>query len=425
MNILLAPVGSHGDVHPFVGLGLALQSRGHAITLIANEVYRPLAERHAFAFAEVGTADDFHRMTHDPLLWHPSKSLRAVFNQELMRRFLPQTYRAIESRYEPGRTVVLSGSLGLAPRVAREKLGVPLVTIHLQPIAIHSVSSPPRYPSGPHLKYFPKWMLRAMYWYGEKYVLDGYLAGPVNELRKEVGLPPIRRVWGAWRQSPDLILGLFPKWFATAPDWPTHMVQTGFVRYDQAESKELPPVVERFLNEGEPPVVVSFGSAMRQGHRYFEAAAEACRRSNRRCLILAKSGEQIPPNLPPGCAQFDYAPFSLVFPRAAAVIHHGGIGTTAQCLAAGIRQFVMPLAFDQPDNAERLEKLGVARWVRAAKFTPERAESTLRSLLADEGMPGRCEALRAKMAIDPVPETCDRIEGVLSQTVSYPSPKNL
>jgi rhamnosyltransferase subunit B len=412
MNILLAPVGSHGDVHPFVGVGLALQARGHAITLVANEIYQTLAERHGFAFAEVGTADDFHGMTNDPLLWHPSKSLRAIFKQDLMRRLLPQTYRAIESRYEPGRTVVLAGSLGLAPRIAREKLGVPLVTIHLQPISIHSVAAPPRYPSGPHLKHFPKWMVRALYWYGEKYILDGFLAGPVNELRRDVGLPPVRRIWGAWRQSPDLILGLFPKWFATAPDWPKQMHQTGFVRYDQGESKLLPPEMERFLNEGEPPVVVSFGSAMRQGRRYFEAAAEACRRQNRRCLILAKSGEQIPPNLPPGCAQFDYAPFSLVFPRAAAVIHHGGIGTTAQCLAAGVRQFVMPLAFDQPDNAERLEKLGVARSLRAARFTADRATTILNELLADGAMPANCAAIRAKMAVDPLPETCDRIEAV-------------
>ena len=413
MNILLVPVGSHGDVHPFVGLGLALQARGHAITLIANQIYRPLAERHAFSFAEVGTADEYHRMTHDPLLWHPSKSLRAIFRPELMRRFLPLTYQAIATRYSPGQTVVLAGSLGLAPRIAREKLDIPLVTVHLQPISIPSIATPPRFPSGPPLHYFPAWFRRGLFWYMERQILDGYLAGPVNELRQQVGLPPVRRIWGAWRQSPDCILGLFPKWYATAPDWPEHMRQTGFVRYDQAESKELPVAVEQFLDEGDPPVVVSFGSAMRQGRPFFEAAAEACRRLNRRCLILAKSGEQIPPNLPPGCAQFDYAPFSLIFPRAAAVIHHGGIGTTAQCLAAGVRQFVMPLAFDQPDNAERLVKLGVARSLRAVRFTADRAQSVLRDLLADTAIQPQCDALRAKMAIDPIPETCELIENVV------------
>lgn len=412
MNILLAPVGSHGDVHPFVGVGLALQARGHAIALIANEAYRPLAEKHGFDFASVGTVEEFQRMTHDPMLWHPAKSLRAVFNDDLVRKYMPLTFAAIESQFVPGSTVLLAGSLNFAARIANEKLGIPFVTVHLQPISIHSVDAPPKFPSRMQMTYFPKWLRRASYWYAERHILDGYLAAPVNDFRKTVGLPPIRRVWGTWRHSPQRILGLFPKWFATAPDWPAHMEQTGFVRYDGGEAKELPPEVERYLNEGEPPVVVSFGSAMRQGRPYFEAAAEACRRLNRRCLILAKGGEQIPPNLPSGCAQFDYAPFSLVFPRAMAVIHHGGIGTTAQCLAAGVPQFVMPLAFDQPDNAYRVAQLGVAKSLLAAKFTADRATKVLRELLADAGVKPACERVKLRLADDPLPRTCELVEGM-------------
>jgi rhamnosyltransferase subunit B len=413
MNILLLPVGSHGDVHPFVGVGLGLKTRGHAVSLLANETYRPLAERHGFDFAEVGTAADYKRMTDDPLLWHPSKSLRAIFVDDLMRKYLPIAYRAIEERYAPGRTVVVGGSLGLAPRIAHEKLGVPLATVHLQPISIHSVVNPPKFPQASFPAWSPLWVRRAAYWYAERYVMDGYMAGPVNDFRKTLGLPPVRRIWGTWRHSPQLILGLFPKWFGTAPDWPAHMQQTGFIRYDQAEAKQLPPDVEAFLNEGEPPVVVSFGSAMRQGRPYFAAAAEACRRLGKRCLILAKGGDQIPPDLPTNCRQFDYAPFSLVFPRAAAVIHHGGIGTTAQALAAGVPQFVMPLAFDQPDNAHNLERLGVARSVLAAKFTADRAAATLEKLLKDPNVPAACDVCREKMADDPLPRTCELIEGIV------------
>lgn len=414
MKILLAPVGSHGDVHPFVGMGLALQARGHAVTLIANAIYKPIADRHGFAFAEVGSADDFHRLTHDPLLWHPSKSLRAVFKDDLLRKLLPMTFQAIESHNVAGQTVVLSGSLGLAARIANERLGIPLVTVHLQPISIHSVESPPRFPSGPRLEYFPRWFRRGAYWYAERVIIDGYLATAVNDFRREIGLPPIRRIWGQWRQSPDLILGLFPKWFATAPDWPKQMHQTGFIRYDQGESHELPRGLEQFLNDGEPPIVVSFGSAMRQGLRSFTAAAEACHQLKRRCLILAKSGDQIPAKLPPGCTQFDYAPFSQVFPRAAAVIHHGGIGTTAQCLAAAVPQFVMPMAFDQPDNANRLVRLGVARALPAAKFTTRRAARILHDLLSDPKVRSACTVLQKRLNEDPLPRTCDLIESVLS-----------
>lgn len=412
MNILLAPVGSHGDVHPFVGVGVGLQQRGHKVTLIAAEPYQTLAAKHGFDFAQVGTDEEYQRMTRDPMLWHPSKSMRAVFNRELLEKYLPIAYRAIESRYVPGQTVLAAGSLSFAARIANEKLGIPLASVHLQPITILSVTDPPKFPGAPHTKYFPRWARRIIYWYGERVVLDGFLAQSVNAFRGTLGLSPVTRVWGKWRHSPNLILGLFPTWYGTARDWPPHFHQTGFIRYDQGEAKRLPDDVEAFLNAGDPPVVVSFGSAMRQGRPYFEAAAEACRRLNKRCLILAKSGDQIPPALPDGCRQFDYAPFSLVFPRAAAVIHHGGIGTTAQCLAAGVPQFVMPLAFDQPDNADRLNKLGVARSRLAAKFNANSATRTLRDLLGDAGVKAACEAAKAKMAGDPLPRTCELIEGI-------------
>ncbi|QEL14585.1 glycosyltransferase [Limnoglobus roseus] len=413
MNILLTPVGSHGDVHPFVGLGIALKQRGHSISLIAAEPYQPLAERHGFDFAQVGTSEEFQRMAHDPMLWHPSKSMRAVFNRELLEKYLPLAYGAIESRYVRGQTLLVGGSLAFAARIANEKLGIPLASVHLQPITILSVTDPPKFPGAPHTKYFPRWVRPLIYWYGERLVLDGFLAAPVNGFRATLGLPPVKRVWGKWRHSPQLILGLFPKWFATARDWPAHFHQTGFIRYDQGEAKALPPEVEEFLNAGEPPVVVSFGSAMRQGRPYFTAAAEACRRLGKRCMILAKNGDQIPPDLPAGCRQFDYAPFSLVFPRAAAVVHHGGIGTTAQCLAAGVPQFVMPLAFDQPDNADRLERLGVATSLLAAKFTADRATKKLDELLRNGRIKAVCESVRSKMEDDPLPRTCELIEGIV------------
>lgn len=412
MNILLAPVGSHGDVHPHVGLGLALQARGHRVTLIAAETYQPLAAKHGFDFAPVGTDAEYRQMTEDPLLWHPSKSLRAVFRRDLLEKYLPLSFEAIRARHVPGETVLLGGSLSFAARVANEKLGVPLATVHLQPISYLSVTDPPRFGHGPPTWLLPRWAIRLGYWYGERVVLDGMVGGPVNAFRATLGLPPVKRVFGAWRHSPDLVLGLFPAWFGTARDWPPQFRQTGFVRYDQGEEKQLSPDVDAFLNAGEPPVVVSFGSAMRQGRPYFEAAADACRRLGKRCLILAKGGDQIPPHLPDGCRQFDYAPFSLVFPRAAAVIHHGGIGTTAQCLAAGVPQFVMPLAFDQPDNAHRLCKLGVAKSRVAAKFTADAATRTLRDLLSDPRVKPACDELKAKMADDPLPRTCELIEGI-------------
>jgi UDP:flavonoid glycosyltransferase YjiC (YdhE family) len=189
------------------------------------------------------------------------------------------------------------------------------------------------------------------------------------------------------------------------------------VRYDQAEVP-LSPALEAFLNAGEPPVVISIGSAMRTGRRYFEAALQACVMLNQRALLLARSGDQIPESLPPNAHHEPYAAFSQVFPRCRAVIHHGGIGTAAQALAAGVPHLVMPLSFDQFDTAERLKKLGVARSVPAKKFTTNAARTALDSLLNDTTASSKCKELKLKMQADALPSALIHLESLIGRDTS-------
>ncbi|HEY2785732.1 MAG TPA: nucleotide disphospho-sugar-binding domain-containing protein [Fimbriiglobus sp.] len=415
MNILLHPVGSHGDVHPIIGLGRALAARGHSVTLVSLETFQSLAERNGFAFVPAGTDEDYQLAMNNPELWKPGKGLRVLFRNDRILRLYRLAYDRLAERIVTGETVILAGSLGFAARTLQEAHGVPLVTIHLQPSTIFSVDSPARYP-GARPAWWPRWMRRAFFRFAD-FLGDRWIGAGLNEFRSSVGLPPVCRIVGQWMHSPDRVLGLFPTWYGTAPDWPPQMRQTGFVRYDQDE-QPLDPAVERFLSAGDPPIVFSFGSAMKFGRPYFETAVEACRRLNRRGIILAKGGEQIPSDLPPTVAQFDYAPFSQVFPRAVAVVHHGGIGTTAQCFAAGVPQLVVPISFDQPDNASRVVCLGVGRAIPSRKFSPKRAARVLVELLSDAGVSARCREFRELMtAADPLPETCRLIEDLAGREV--------
>lgn len=417
MRILLAPTGSHGDVHPFVGLGVSLKARGHEVHLLTAEPFAHLAaDNHFNDFAATVSAADFATMTNDPRLWHPRRGLEAVFNPVVVRPAIRRTYSLIAERYRPGETVLVAGVLSHAARLANEKLGVPLATVHLQPMAMYSVENPARYATFVSLRRWPRFALRAFYRVGDS-IIDR-ITGPVlNEFRQELGLPRVKRLHSRWVNSPQLILGLFPEWYGTAPDWPPQTRTTGFVRYDQAAGG-VPAEVEEFLSKGEPPVVFTFGSAMRQGAELFRVSAEACKLLGRRGLLLARGNEQIPA-LPPSVLHAEYAPFSAVFPRAAAVVHHGGIGTSAQGLAAGVPQLVVPLSFDQPDNAERLERLGVGRWVARKRFTPKRAAKVLRELLA---MPREaCERLATRMTEgDPERAACEAIEGLARAIVTAP-----
>ncbi|MDB5310547.1 MAG: RhlB, TDP-rhamnosyltransferase 1 [Gemmataceae bacterium] len=414
MRVLLAPLGSHGDVHPFLGLGLALRARGHEVHFITSAAFRGLVERNGFPFAPVGTEEDYDALTRDPDLWHPSRSLRAILGRsERLVRFMRDGYKHIAEQYRPGETVLVAGALAFWARVANEKPGIPLATVHLQPGVIPSSADPPEFASLRMRAWWPRWFRSFLFWFGDHCVLDPLIRTVVNDFRRGLGLSPVRRVFGKWVHSPQLMIGLFPQWYGNAPDWPPQTRLAGFVRYDQAGSAPVPPAVETFLTDGEPPVVVTFGSAMRQGKPYFAAAAEACTILGKRGLLLARGGDQIPADLPPTVRHADYAPFSEVFPRAAAVVHHGGIGTCAQGLAAGVPQLVMPLAFDQPDNARRLERLGVGARVWPKRFTGPAVAAALRGLLSSPAVAARCREIAGWTGLgNPADEACRLIESL-------------
>jgi UDP:flavonoid glycosyltransferase YjiC (YdhE family) len=243
---------------------------------------------------------------------------------------------------------------------------------------------------------------------------DRIMAPPVNELRRQLGLAPIRHITSRWWHARDRVIGLFPSWFASPQsDWPSQAVVTGFPLYDERGVTATPVEVERFLLAGSPPIVFLAGSANRQGHAFFEAAVRACRRLKRRGVLLSRFPEQLPSTMDHDVQHFDYVPLSELLPRAAALVHHGGIGTMAQGLAAGVPQLVMPMTFDQPDNAIRLTRLGAGRWLTPRAFTETAVARELALLIGSREVAARCHDLARRLqGQDAVGQTCDLIEEV-------------
>jgi UDP:flavonoid glycosyltransferase YjiC (YdhE family) len=373
-----------------------------------------VSERAGFRFISSASQTQFDELTRHPDLWHSRKGLMVVL--QAIASHLEQSYSLVESAYEPGRTVIVAHGLAFSARMFEEKHGAPAATVHLAPSIFRSCYQSPAPAPGVDTSRWPAWVKRSIFWLIDRWLIDPPIAPALNQLRRRLGLPPVSRVFNTWLHSPRKVIGLFPPWFAEVqPDWPQQLRLTGFPLYDEADAHTVSADLDRFLNDGAAPVLFTPGSANRAADAFFAAAVEASKRIGRRALLLTGYPEHLPTNLGPDVRHERYVPFSHVLPRCAAVVHHAGIGTSAQALAAGIPQLTMPMGFDQPDNTTRLWRLGVARWVPPSRFTGERVARELAALLDDGRTTERCQHWAREIRRgDALGETCATLESLIS-----------
>ena len=413
MRILLIPVGSAGDVHPYVSVGLALQRRGHDVRVITSPYFASLLDRVGLPLIPLGTVDDFRTLFNDPLLWNPFHGINVI--GQALARSTTELYQLIKNETAQAQTVLIAPGMAFAARIAHETLGVPLVTMHLQPTCfISQYETPVLHPWLATINHWPatfkRQILRATGW-----VSDRALSPGANTLRQTLGLPPVRHIVRDWWHSPARVIGLFPDWYAPPqPDWPRNTTLTGFPLYDEQGVSTIEPDLKKFLSEStEPPIVFTPGSANTQAANFFTSAVDACRQLNHRGLLLTRFPDQIPDSLPIGIHHSTYAPLSEILPNAAALVHHGGIGTAAQALRAACPQLIMPMTFDQPDNADRLYRLRVGRLLSPSSFTGPRVAKELEILLGSENVSQACHTLAQRFVdCDPIGDTCSVIESM-------------
>jgi UDP:flavonoid glycosyltransferase YjiC (YdhE family) len=241
---------------------------------------------------------------------------------------------------------------------------------------------------------------------------------PVYEFRKELGLARGRHPAFEGQHSPQLNLGLFSTVLCQPqPDWPPHSHITGFPFYDKKDGAPVAPELLKFLDEGAAPLVFTLGSAaVHIAGDFFHESIEAAQLLKRRAVLLVGKDTQKPAALPEGIVAFDYAPHSELFPRAACIVHQGGVGTTGQALRAGVPTLIVPFSHDQPDNAARTVRTGTGRTLSRGSYKAERVAKELRELVEDPAYAARAksisEAVRAEhgayTAVDLMVKMLDR-----------------
>ena len=420
-RIVLTCWGSHGDIDPFLGLGLALQARGHQATIATIEYYRSLIEASGLTFRPI-------RPNVDP---SDSSLIERIMDRSrgtdyLLRELLFPNVRAMfEDVFEAAADadLLISHPITFATPIVAEHRRIPWASVVLAPASMFSATDMMVLPPAPWLKSLERlgsWpgrlLMRAV-----RSVLARWPT-PVYELRRSLGLPRGANPILEGQHSPTLVLALYSRLLgAPQPDWPPNAVVTGHAFYDAPHGTSLAPELDAFLRAGAPPLVFTLGSSVVMIEKdFWRESADATTRLGARAVLIAGEGhERVRSMIASGSSAshanaimvVNRAPHSLLFPRASAVIHQCGVGTLAQSLRSGRPLLAVPYAHDQPDNAWRACRMGVARLVPAGHYRAPRVAAQLRTLTSDPTYAAAAkqvaDVVRSERGLD---AACDALE---------------
>jgi UDP:flavonoid glycosyltransferase YjiC (YdhE family) len=400
-----------------MGIAMELQRRGHVPVIATMEIYREKIEGAGLEFVPV-RPNIPQPKEQDPEL------IRKIMEPRTGPRFLMEevVYPAVRDSYADllaaveGADLLLTHSAAPAGPLVGQKTGMPWISTVLAPFSFISAYDPPVPPFwqwtrrlsvlGPEVMGFLLNLSKSL-----------YKAKAVTDFRDELGLPDVGNPMFEGQHSPTRIMALFSEVFAQRqPDWPQQTEITGFCFYDGHHEAVIPTELIRFLDSGAPPIVFTLGSsAVWVARDFFSESIEAARSIGRRAVLLIGDERNLPRSLPQGVIAVDYVPYQSLLPRACAVVHHGGVGTTSQALLAGVPTLIVPFAFDQSDNAEHAFRIGTSRTLYRKNYQAAKVANELEELLRHPYYSHRALDVSQKLKREDGPaRASDLIEEVLS-----------
>ena len=395
---LLVTLGSHGDIRPLLSLGAEVSRRGGEAAVVTNPHFEQDARRSGVGFIPFGHRESVRAwVSRRPATMDGVRGPLTVLREIIAPRTaaLVASVRAAIDAFGPD--VVVAHQACIGARWACLDRGVPYVDVALSPCAWmnprDTLSLTPWRGTSPTPR-----AVRFDVWIGRR--LTGWLSdGAFNRARRSLGLPAVRQVWFDELLAPCPHLGLWSPLVrpVLGGDPPSAMV-TGFARLEPAGDERLPERLperlRRFLDDGPPPVVITLGTAVSHARPEFHArVADVLAETGVRVVLVTGDDDYAPATLPPSMLAIGHAPFSRLFPRASLVVHHGGIGTCAEAMAAGTPALILPAAHDQFDNAARWARLGVAKVMPLARAGGRRLKRAILEAASDDAMRARAGAL--------------------------------
>lgn len=413
MRVVLATLGSFGDLYPMLAVGQALRDRGHAAVIAAPPVYGPRVAALGLEFRPL--RPDFPPDALIDIFGDPVHGGQRLF-LDLVCPHARETYNDLMDATD-GADALVAGELVHVARLVAARRGLPWANAMLAPFTMMSALDPSVltwFPAGYHLRHLGTWPQRLMLRIMRRQITRW--AGPLIALQHEVGVGT-GDILFTDKFSPDLVLVMFPRVFgAPQRDWPAASVQTGFPYFAQEGNPETLARIDAFVAAGPAPVVFTLGStAVYLARDFYKLAAETALALGRRAILLM--GNNPPPDAPADqVLALDYAPHSYVFPHAAAVVQHGGVGGCAEAVRAGVPVLTIPFAFDQPDNAMRMQRMGMGAVLPLKNVTRATLERSLKAVLDNSDMAARAKAVARE--IDPARDMARTVAAIEALSAS-------
>lgn len=403
MKLTLIAIGSRGDVQPIVALGRGLLDAGYAVRMVTLESFEPMV--HGQGLELFSVKGDAQSLTNEMMLAGMKGKGLNLFS---MYRGIMRTFGAITASYQQAFTAealrdsdaILSQLPGgLYGYDLAQALRVPYIALSVIPQEITGA-----YPLSllPMQFSLGRWYNRLTYSLGQQLAWHPFRKS-INAFRQQLGLPTASFWWGNMRRMKrepvPVIQGFSEHVIPTQPEWGDHVHTTGYWTLDESGWEPSGALV-RFLEAGEPPVFIGFGSMpVPDPQVTTHLILEALQRSGKRGILHAGWAQLGIAALPENVFLLDYAPYAWLFPRMAAIIHHGGSGTTGFALRAGVPSMVVPFTADQPFWGRRTVELGVGHApIPFAKLTADNLTLAMNAMTEDSGMKSRAVRLRGAMA---------------------------